>query len=471
MKKRIWGLAGAGMTAVILVVFLCMLLQENENAVPEQSYEAEQTVVLKEKQEEELSSVRVVWGEEDFLVNKNQQGDMELPDLRGLPVDSKKIQELCKYACLIRGQQVRKDAQGFLAEYGLDEKSAVRVEIAYTDGEKVVFLIGEKAEGRMADSRYVLYEDTVYTMFELHLAPFLNQIEYYISRRLTPSNQEAEYILLYLSLERPDLEKPLTVTYSGMEETTDGRNMAAYKLTSPREAAITYNEQGRRYLQSVFGIEAEPQKAYPSPEERASYGLDKPELVIKAAYMNRQGEDFGIRLSASGKNETGEVYFLVDGLDVIYKYDPSEVPWYEITLEDILGRQICMPDIRTVSCVEIKTEGQMLSVDLAWNEKNELEASIVGEAVSGEEFKQLYQLLISAEIDEACQDVTEDEAGSCVMEIRYEYGEGGEDVVTFYEGPARQKYAFLNGKVYGLIRTTYVDAMQKAVLDFGTGKE
>lgn len=471
MKKRIWKLAGAGVTAVIAAAFLCGILQENESAAPQQSYEAEQILVLKEKRTEELESVRVVSEEGEFCANKNQQGDMELPGLKGLPSDSEKLRELSKYACLIRGQQVRKDAQGCLKEYGLEEKSSVRVEIAYADGEEAVFWIGAKAEGRTADSRYVLYENVVYLMFELHLAPFLNQIEYYISRQLTPSNQEAEYILLYLSLERPDLEKPLSVIYSGMEETTDGRNMAAYEIASPKEAAITYNEQGRKYLQSVFGIEAEPEKAHPSLEETASYGLDKPELVIKAAYMNRQGEDFGIRLAVSAKNETGEAYLLADGLDVIYKYDPAEAPWYEITLEDILGRQICMPDIRTVSCVAIETEGQNLSVNLTWNEQNELEAGQNGKTVSGEEFKKLYQILISAEIDELCNDITEEEAGSRVMKITYEYKDAGEDTITFYKGPSRQMYVFANGEAYGLIRTTYVDVMQKAVLDFSMGKE
>lgn len=471
MKKRVWRLLGAGIIIVLSVAFLCMILQENENIDKEQSYEGTQIIVLKEKKVEELETVRVISAKGEFCASKNQQGHIEIPALNGLPTDQEKIAALCKYACLIRGQQVLEGAQEQPQEYGLDERNSVKVEIEYTDGEEVVFFIGDKVEGLSNDSRYVLFDSTVYTMYELHLAPFLNQTEYYINSELTPSNEEAEYILLYLSIERTDLDKPLTVAYSGTEETTNGRHMATYQITSPEEYAITYNEQGRGYLQSIFGIEAEAEKERPSIEEIAAYGLDKPCIVIKAAYMNREGEDFGIQLAVSDKNDVGEAYLLAEGLDVIYKCNLAEAPWYDITLEDIIGRQICLPDIRTVTHVEVETKEQDLSVDLARNEQEELEVVQYGESVDAEEFKKLYQVLISAEVDEIRKDISNEEVGNCVMEISYEYGDEGKDIISFYEGPSRRMYVFVNGEPYGLIRTTYVDVMQKAVLDFNSGKE
>ena len=469
MKKRFWGFAAAVALAAGLGFLWSGLLADGDTQSETEGETGGQAAeILLEEDTEQLFSVTVEGNSGDFYAEKDAQNQMKIPSLEGLPTDQEKIDELCKYACLLRGQERVTTAKDNLKEYGLNEEDAVHVEIVFENGKTEELWIGALAQGVSNDSRYVLYGDQIYTMYELHLKPFLNEKEYFISGELTPGNENADYILLYLSVKNSDEEKPLTVSYQEARETTNGQYMAAYHIISPEEYEISYNEEGTQFLQSVFGMEAEPVKAWPSQEELSVYGLEDPQKIVQAAYMSREGEDYGIQFSVSEADEEGYVYLMVDGLDVVYRYQTEDAAWYHATMEEIVGRQILVPNITDVAAVTLQTSEEAFTVQLETDAEGELQATLNGEFCSIDEFKKLYQIIISAEVDSLCSEAKEQQA--LLIRIEYEYHDGSKDEISFFEGPARQAYVLLNGQVYGMIRESYVNTILESLTLFKNGE-
>lgn len=461
MKKRLLEIAAVVVLAIGLGLLWMWLLQSKET----QSETEKQSVseILLEENAEKLLEVSVKDGSDGFYAKKNAQKQMIIPSLEGLPTDSEKIDKLCKYACLLRGQKRVTNAAEKLEEYGLEEADAVNVEIVFEGGKTEKLRIGAVAQGVSNDSRYVLYKDKVYTMYELHLEPFLNQEEYYISSELTPENENGDYILLYLSVKKKE-EEPLTISYQEAKKADNGQYMASYHIISPAEYEITYNEEGIQFLQSIFDLKAEPVKAYPSQEDILKYGLSEPERIVQTAYMNREGQDYGLQFSVSEMDEKGYVYMMAEGLEVIYRYQAKDAVWYCATLEDIVGKQILVPSITDVLAITLQTANQTCTVQLETTAQGELRIMFDGELCSTKEFKKLYQTIISAEVDSLGGEMEGQQ--ELLVSFEYEYHDGGTDKVSFMEGSGRQAYVLLNGQVYGMIRKSYVNTILESLAQF-----
>lgn len=186
--------------------------------------------------------------------------------------------------------------------------------------------------------------------------------------------------------------------------------------------------------------------------------------MLQTVYIDQSGTQTTLQLMASEADESGVAYVLVSGVDLIYKMDVSACSWYSITLEDVLGRQIVMPAVKSLSGLLIETQDAQLHVDIETDAAGELRIDTDQDArYQASEFKKLYEVLISAEIDSLC---TQAEQTPALLQITYEAADGTKQTVSFCEGPVRQAYVWKNGSPYGLIRSSYVDVMLEAVSKF-----
>ena len=467
MKKKGLLLLLTAAAAVSLCLVLAYLLrQAPQEKAPEQRGG---TQTLLERDAETVCSVSVTADDGQLYAVRNSSGVLEIPALDGLPVDQEKIDALAKYAAHLRAQREVENAYEALENYGLDAKSAIHVQAEFTDGQKTELWVGDEVPGTSTPSNYVLYEKTVYVMFQLHVSPFLKHEADFIRTTITPSNEDAAYVTLLLSVKHAQQRAPITVAFQNTEATSGGQLLASYAITSPAYYDMTYHERGTSFLQSIYGLQAKACFVHPEQEQLAACGLLEPQVILQAVYIGQDGEQTHLQLMASAQDEQGLAYVCLSGVDLIYQMDVSACDWYSATLDDILGRQIVMPSIKSLSGLRIRTQDTSFRVAITLDKDDELHIAADDEAqYDVAEFKKLYEVLISAEIDSLCSEAAQ---SPLLLEVTYEAADGTQQVVSFCEGPVRQAYVWKNGQPYGLIRSSYVTVMQEAIQKFLRNEE
>lgn len=461
MKKNSFLLLVFVGIAIILCIGLACLLQQQPKSVAEQHSGAQ---TLLNRNADEVLTVKVTDGERQILASRNGSGTLVLPSLEGLPVDQEKVDALAKYSALLRSQKTLENAQDNLEDYGLDEQAATHVQAKFEDEKMIEFWIGDEVPGASTPSNYVLYEQSVCIMFQLHVSPFLKYEEDFIRTTITPSNDDSSYVTLLLSVKQAQWDAPISVAFQNTVATNSGQLLASYAITSPAYYDMTYHERGTQFLQSIYSLQAEACFLHPDQQKLEECGLLQPHIVLQAVYIDQTGVQTKLQLMASEADENGLAYVIVSGVDLIYQMNVSAYSWYSITLEDILGRQIVMPSVKSLSGLQIETPEVSLHVDITVDENDELCIDTDGEKqYEVSEFKKLYEVLISAEIDSLCMQAEET---PFLLKVTYEAVDGTVQTVWFCEGPVRQAYVWKNGKPYGFIRNSYISIMQEAIQKF-----
>ena len=193
MKKKTLVLLVTVILAAAVCAGLALLLRQEPESPASQKTAAQ---TLLNRSEAEVRSVTVTSAGRQIAASRDQNGTLVIPALDGLPVDQEKIDALAKYSALLRSQQTLTDAQRDLEEYGLDEQTATHVQAEFDDGQTMELWVGEAVPGASTPSNYVLYEQNVHVMFQLHVSPFLKQEEDFIRTAITPSNDDSSYVNL-----------------------------------------------------------------------------------------------------------------------------------------------------------------------------------------------------------------------------------------------------------------------------------
>lgn len=464
MKKKLVLFAVIAVAAVAACAGLFLLTGSTPAALPDTDDTA-RTII--DKPVDSLKAISVLSGADKWEAYVDENGELVLAGLEDYPLNADEITKLREYACLIRSQEVIK-ANTDLAEYGLDDAHAVSVRIEYADGEICSFKLGSSALGVSSESVYALYNGEVCLMYRLHVAPFLQKSGSYVNNVLTPSNDHADYILVYLSVSDVSEAAPLVISYDKAEATGTGQYMSSYKMLSPKECSITYSEKSSAFMQSVFGMSAEIVDVSPTDEDLTLYGLAKPPITLQAAFMNADGQSYTLQISASEPDADGFSFLMLSGRDIIYRYNIKQAAWYTTDWEDVIGKQIIMPSIKEVAELNITRAGDTHCISSEYL-NDALNVTLDGEPYSADEYKKLYQVIILSELDELSE-VGETADGSAEIEIEFVYNSQNRDRISFVEASIRQYAVFKNGELLGYTRVGTVEAIARAFDSFLRGE-
>lgn len=493
MKKQVKTLIIVGAVLVVMVGVLVFLLNGGLPAAESSSSSSSDAAVELYSHEAADITKITVSGESSMTFTGDGEGGVKADGMGGLPVDSTLLTYIAKYAAALSGQQ-EVPAGGDYGQFGLED-GAVKVSIAYKDGSGESFSIGAEVPGAGTASRYIRYGDSVWTAYNTHVKYFMYTKEELVDKTLSPAylatdGTTAQYDVTRVSMEGTSREAPFTLEYVD-SNSVSGYTFTTFSITSPEVWSYTYSDAGTQLLHSAFGITAEEVAlCNPTEDDLTEYGLAEPYSTVSVQstlVSDGSAENFTL---VSSEPAEGYAYMMREGVLVVYKVAVTDgMNWLSAVYTDYINSLLATPNINTVSKIELATPEGDYTFELKFETKaaessdEEPKEELVSVSCSSthpdavrsveitdiDNFRQLYQVFISADQESWAEDVPEELTS--VLRITYYYREGGSDYVEMYEGPVRQVYIGMNGNVRFLTKSSVAEKILSDAAAFTKGEE
>ncbi len=351
-----------------------------------------------------------------------------------------------------------------LAEYGLDNPRAEAV-ITFGTNEYTLKIGNETVEGgnyyTMLEGDDALYAISVSTISGL----FKSQYEY-ISKLLIESfdSEDTEAIpdVTTFNVTRNDLDYDIAVEKAPEQTEEEAEFTAVYNtyiMSSPINAEVS-STSAEEFIFTLFGLTANSVVAIDAQDKMEEYGFNAPTCTVDMVYDSR---NVNLVVGSKVEGSEDEYYLLYNDNNVVYTVSEASIAVISYDPNDIMSKLAVLPFINSVDKIVLTYEGNEDVFDLEGAE-DELTATLNGDALETELFKDFYQLLLSVSIDE--MNFVEPE-GEPIMSIEYFYREndlGKEtELVEMFLVEDRNMIIKVNGDAYYLGRSAYID---KVLVEF-----
>ncbi|MGN0650236.1 MAG: DUF4340 domain-containing protein [Oscillospiraceae bacterium] len=486
--------------AVLLIlgaVLLVLLLTKPEEtaSASETSSEVSTAITVNEKSKENVLSVEVTNSHGSFSFERksrvvsttDSEGNVtsadeyywESPQLEGLDQNTTSTAAFVNcFAGLTTKSLVEENAQD-LAKYGLETPEAV-VKLNFDDstGQTLYFGIQNPAANnlcyfRLSDSSDV-HQVSYYTVGDAY-----SKVNSFVRLSLTEAyNTENPQELDYMIIERKDLEEPLEIRYMydlaalAEEEDSIVTTFNSHRFVKPFKAEID-TTNGKDTCYGIYGLAASSCEYISVTDEAlAATGLDDPFCTVTAKYGGSVKKViFGdpiVNIIETEDEDTPALattvgyYGMLEGGSAIYRFDVSAVPWYTVTMQDIISRRPISPYIYTVDRVVIETPGKTYDFKITGDAQNN-SFTCNGVDVDPTKFKESYQHLITGMGEELFFEEADYEPYVKVTFIyrddyREKYG-AEDDVIEFYQSDDRKSIVRVNGSVLFKVRQVYTERL------------
>lgn len=438
MKRLIVTLAVI-LAVVLLLLGALFLLERTPAESPEQTTAAEtETVLFEETGGMVLEAVELSGSLGQYRLDlTSDQVTLEGFDIQYL--DTAALQRAARTLRHLTGQEIENAADD-LGQFGLTSPEASISLI--TSGEVRRLLVGNQMPGGYG--RYVMPEGTNCVYLVYGLGDVLKTGLDFISTGVVSATAEAGFVPAYLRFGGAVRESPLELGVPGGSKTPA---VAASQLAilSHHNYSVSYENAGEG-LSGLFSIRAEEAVCYePKAEDLTSYGLSEPWSTVQFSYADVDGSAAVCTLSAS-QIQDGYVFLMRQDVPVIYRASAASLPWLEWQYADLVNRFLLLPNIFTVSAVDVSAPGVSETYTLA-SEDNQL-LSVTdseGNALDTEAFKKFYQCLIGLPVENYTGTAPEANAAE-VLRITYHYADGTPvDTVRLIQGPPLELFLEING--------------------------
>ena len=399
--------------------------------------------------------------------------------LNGLTSNETMISTFMKSLAGLTSKELVETDAADLEKYGLENPVAT-ARLTFDGGEQVTLNFGIKNPAqtnfvycRMGESR------DVYLVSNYSVGNVYYPINDYVSMSLTPGyNASSAQELDYFRIERKDLAEPYQIAfmYDVQQEAENEDSVIttfnSHRLTSPFVAEID-STKGKTYCYGLYGLTASECVSVTTDEEiLAKTGLDDPFLTLTFKYGGtRYVLHFGDEIITTTPTEDENTpdlttvtgyYGMLEGVNAVFAFDTSAVPWYKMTLQDIISRRPVSPYIYTCDSVVITTPDREYVFEINGDAK-ENSFILDGEELNGDKFRQLYQHLITAVGDEVFLEEGEYEPYiSVTFNYREEYHKlynTESDTIRYYKSDDRKNIVSVNGKVLFKVRQVYTERL------------
>ena len=479
MKRQTKTLIAVLGVFVLLCGALAAVLLTNPGDDAEEPAESEseaESIPLVAREYSELVSVSVKGAGALYAVGTGD-ATTEIPALEGLPVNAGSLAYIAKYATTMTAQR-EIDASAGLDAFGLADDDGPVVTVKYTDGAEVTLRIGDEVPAASPSSNYVLFDGKVYTMYNAHLKYFLMEPKEYLDTDITPTSSDSStgsylYELVSMTVGGRRLAEPFIVSAAD-PGSSSAAVFTADVISVGGEVYPMASDTCLKLIYSPFDLDAADIVSYFSTgEDLAACGLDDPWATVdlQSTYVgDGTGEEKPVhfKLLASEPDADGRVCVTVEGIPVIYAIEePAGDSWYCADYRDYVSSYMLMPSVSEVDELSLETPdgdfkfgiqhgeaGSFLTAD-AWSSYPDTPSSAV--LSDAETFSAFYEMLVGAEND-GWAEIPADMELVSVLKVTYRYADG-EDTLEFFEGPARQNYVGVNGKVRFVIRSSYAESV------------
>lgn len=431
---------------------------------------AQVTHILVENQFGTLNFTQTRSGEESWTVD----------ELKGLDQNTTLTSAAAKICATLSYLDIVEENASDLSKYGLSEPSSTFT-VSYADMDKTekTFLIGN--ESPQSGYFYLCEKDTtkVYTVNGTGLKYFMSEPELFVSTSMLTSTSEAGETtdILDLIIEREDWDYAVKFRQADEKESIVSTQIMyepiVMSLNITTSAEITHGMWGLQASEAV--------KIFPTDEDKEEYGLTNPHAVVTLKLDN---EDKNVYTITIGKpiyllddegNDTDTVvgyYTYIEGVkgkDVVFSVAVEKLPWATFKPEDVMTTLMTSNYIKDIDEIVI-TEGENTFLfDLQGEGENSPTAvTLNGEKVDVDNFKKLYQYIITSPTNEVFFEETQLDP---YITISLNLKNGKKDVIQFVTHTDRRSVAFLNGRPQFLIPTTWTDLLVENINSLENGGE
>jgi len=400
-------------------------------------------------------------------------------EMLGLVPNDSMIKALMNSLSGLSSKELVEEAAEDLSKYGLESPLAT-ARLTFTDGTQETLHFGIQNPASTGFVYCRVGESTdVHMVSNYSVSNAYNAVTDFVSLTFTEAyNTQEPKELDYFRIERKDLQEPIEIAFmydvQAEAENEDSviTTFNSHRLTSPFVAEVDATK-GQTICYGLYGLTAsECVTAKATEAQLAEFGLDDPFCKLTFKYGgNRYVLHFGNEIITTTETETADsptltnvtgYYAKIDGSDAVYAFSASAVPWYTVTLTDIVSRRPVSPYIYTCDSVVITTPDREYAFTVTGDAQNN-SFTLDGTTVNGDKFRQLYQHLITAVGDEVFLDEGEYTPYiSVTFNYRKDYHDlyGTEsDTIEYFKSDDRKNIVCVNGKVLFKVRQVYTERL------------
>lgn len=482
MKKNIRLIIIICVIAAVLAGAVIVLLRTAPQD-EEQTDTAEEitTLLLYDKAPADLAKLTIENESGAYEVVRVGEGDdakWTVMDIANLPLSGSVMTKLLDNSASLTAQQTVSEAPEDISIYGLDAPSATFT-VEFSDSAKTVkkLLIGNLTPEET--KRYVMLEGDpkVYTVFNTALNCFL-QDKYALINKTVFSAQMAasaedttDYTRINkLTVSRADIDYDIVIEYDVRldDDSSMVGNSSTYVMSEPVFRDLN-PETSSGVTDGIFGLTASDFAVLnPNEEDIAASGMNEPAAEVTAEVNG--GSSLHFKIGNEFINEEGKKdgrYVLVDGIDIIYIFSESSLPWLTVKPLDIVTTMYTSNYVYDLDMLNITCDGKEMKFSITGGQ-NDFAVTLNGAAVDGDAFKNLYQFILRAPSSELC---FEDASAEPSLTVNIVRRDGGGDLIEFIPDGNRRAVVRLNGRPEYICQQSYVDRFIKNLELFENGEE
>lgn len=480
MKSKVQFIITIGIVLVLLIgaAVALKLTAPKEEEQEDTAAEEVKTSLLFDKKPEDITLLTIKNETSEYVVQREGKDGIYMWlvfEYLYVPMDYSFINTLIQNAATLTAQETVDENAPDLSIYGLDAPAA-EYTVEFDDSSKTVknICIGSSVPG--SSKVYMCYkgENTVYTVNASDVNCFMQdksacvEKTVYTAKTAQSEDDTTDYTRVNrISVSRKDIDYDIVIEYdTRQEEHSDSvfANSSNHRVTSPVTLDIN-PEKGNAVTGNIFGLAADSFAVLtPTDEQKAEYGFDDPYAVFE---FDIAGEVFTLTVGNGYDDENygKSRYVMASGIDVIYCFAESKLPWLTVMPLDITTTMITGNYIYGVSSIDVSgSENAHFDVS---GDKDTFAVKMDGVEVDGEKFKKLYQFILRTPAEQLCFDEPEGEPALTVA-IK---SETGDDTLEFFPSADRRTVIRFNGVTSFSCKTAFLDRLTENFAHFKNGED
>lgn len=365
------------------------------------------------KIERPIERIDIALPDETFSVQWNQTDGLRVTAYADLAPNAVKLGTLVASLATVTATRLVKAEVQDMSVYGFDGQ-ACAVSVTYHDGTVYAFELGAESPGEAG--RYLREKDgnDVYLASAYFAATVTAPSTTYISPSLIKMPATGgEGVAVLRNMELSGALRPQAISLRrALASDPKALRYTGYLITAP----VVRGMEGTaaKEISSVLSLTAAAVVCpHPTAQQLQQYGLDDPfsvarydlaVLVSKTSADGEQKEEYyhnaqshTVRLG--NKDDNGNYYALVDGIDMVVTLTPSAVPWAEATFDTLVDPQLFMEMITDVQRLSLTTAQGTFDFVLTHlpdetDRNKNLTVTCGGQSYGAADMRKLYQVLM-----------------------------------------------------------------------------
>ncbi len=466
MKSNVKLLIAAAVLLLLLagaVIVLTLTSDTDSGENTEETTTAAETLsrLIYDKDPSKIDNIHIVNETGEYDIVKYSDDAWFVKEFIGVPHSTAAIQDILSCAATFTSQQVVMENTEDMSVYGLAVPRAT-VSIDIGDETKDLLIGSEAPTGGWT---YVSFagENTVHAVNTSEIDCYLKDKfsfiikTVYTAKQPVDENDTTNYSKINkISISRKDIDYDIVLEYDVRQDDEEAiyGNSATHIMTEPVRLDLN-PDASFDTINSVMGLTADEIAVIaPTDDMMKQFGLDDPFAEVNYDIV---GGNFRMLIGNEYADENGKIlgrYCYADGIDIIYMFGMSKLPWATIKPLDISMTMITSTYIFTIDNIDIECGDKKVNFELTGGQED-FSVTSDGKAIDTDLFKSYYQFILRAPAEELYLESNNSQSDIKIT-IAHEYGT---DVIEFIKSEDRKTVIRLNGRTSFKCRSAYTDRL------------